>query len=322
MSAIQKVFWNNPANATIVAQLKNYLNSKNYSSASKSFVKNICDFQIATSNTTLINKLLTLANNDIESAQQIIDYLSNEGNCEASQTFATWATTYYQSHPETTAEQFNNWFMGESEGVDISGYDIAYWENPNINFPQQNLPTWLNFDSAYPTVSGADLVSTIGGAVQQAYNDYPSLSRGYCALKVSRGLNYSGITIPQITTTNGNPGTIMGADGKYYFLSAKALNKWMRETFGTNPATTGTPYNANHHYFTGAQGGIKGENFPTLTARMKGIYSMIALDNIQSTWASGHADKIDDSLCTFGCHFYDSNNQLMPIKSIDIWVLN
>lgn len=28
-----------------------------------------------------------------------------------------------------------------------------------------------------------------------------------CALKVSRALNYSGITIPQITTTAGKPGT-------------------------------------------------------------------------------------------------------------------
>jgi len=43
LSATQKVFWNNTANATIVTQLKNYLNSKNYSSESKSFVKQFID---------------------------------------------------------------------------------------------------------------------------------------------------------------------------------------------------------------------------------------------------------------------------------------
>ena len=43
LSATQKVFWNNTANATVVTQLKNYLNSKNYSSESKSFVKQFID---------------------------------------------------------------------------------------------------------------------------------------------------------------------------------------------------------------------------------------------------------------------------------------
>ncbi|MES2487936.1 MAG: hypothetical protein V4581_18560 [Bacteroidota bacterium] len=111
-------------------------------------------------------------------------------------------------------------------------------------------------------------------------------------------------------------GPILGADGKYYFLNAKALNKWMRETFGTNPATTTTPLNANYHYFTGTQGGTNGENYPTLTSGLKGIYSMVSSN---SYWGSGHADLIENGVCVFGCHFTDTPPA--PIDYIDIWVL-
>jgi hypothetical protein len=49
-------------------------------------------------------------------------------------------------------------------------------------------------------------------------------------------LNYYGVTIPYIVTTNGNTGTVLGSDGKYYFLNAKSLNKWMQKTFGVSPS--------------------------------------------------------------------------------------
>ncbi|RZJ66560.1 MAG: hypothetical protein EOO50_09310 [Flavobacterium sp.] len=242
-----------------------------------------------------------------------ISYYINQGGDEG---FATWAVDYLMDHPSITWSQFVNWFMMPREGQDVLSYDETYWENPNLTFPQQNLPTWANFQSAYPTNNGATLVQTIGGAVQQAFIDYPNLVAGYCALKVSRGLNYSGINIPQIITTNGNPGTVMGADGKYYFLNAKALNKWMKETFGTNPATTTTPYNANHVHIDGSEGGMNGQNYPALTSGIKGIYSMVSTNPL---WASGHADLISEGVCVFGCHFYDTPPA--PIDYIDIWTL-
>jgi hypothetical protein len=209
----------------------------------------------------------------------------------------------------------SNWFFTPREGQDFF-YDTSYWDNPNIVFPQQDLPSWDDFDLAYPREEGADLVLIVGGAVELAYNNYPSLSRGYCALKVSRALNYSGITIPQITTSINNPGTIQGSDGKYYFLNAKALNKWMRKTFGTNPATSFTPYNGNHVHIDGSEGGENGLNFPDLVLGLKGIYSMVSTN---SQWASGHADLIQDGLCVFGCHFHDIPPA--PIEYIDIWIL-
>ncbi|MGV9002663.1 T6SS effector amidase Tae4 family protein [Flavobacterium sp.] len=105
-------------------------------------------------------------------------------------------------------------------------------------------------------------------------------------------------------------------DGKYYFLNAKALNKWMRETFGTNPASNGTPSNQNHHHINGTEGGLNGINFPSLVDGLKGIYSMVSTN---PNWASGHADLINNSTCLSGCHFYDTPPA--PIDYIDIWVL-
>ena len=46
-----------------------------------------------------------------------------------------------------------------------------------------------------------------------------------CALRVSRALNYSGVTIPNIANH-----TFQGSDGKYYFLSSAKLYNWMIKT--------------------------------------------------------------------------------------------
>jgi hypothetical protein len=48
---------------------------------------------------------------------------------------------------------------------------------------------------------------------------------------------------------------------------------------------------------------------------------MVAEESIQSTWASGHCDLIEDGECVFGCYFYDAHNQIMPVQYIDIWIL-
>jgi hypothetical protein len=241
---------------------------------------------------------------------QTIQYQSDNNWSPESYEFADWARDYKFGNPDVPWAQFQNWFMTPREGKD-GDYDAPFWENPNLTFPQQQLPTFQSFDDAYPRTSGADLALLIGGDVLQLYNKYPSVVRGFCALKVSRGLNYSGITIPYIVTTNKNPGTVLGSDGKYYFLNAKALNKWMQKTFGVSPS------NPNHKKILGSQSGKNGENFPFLTAGIKGIYSMVSTN---SEWASGHADLINNGTCIFGCHFYDTPPA--PIDYIDIWILN
>lgn len=226
------------------------------------------------------------------------------------QEFLAFKNDYFIEHPNTTEAQFQNWFLTPREDKD-GDYDSTYWDNPNLTFPEQNLPTFQAFDTAYPRIDGSELAQLVGGQVLQLYNQYPSTVRGFCALKVSRALNYSGINIPNIITTNGQPGTVLGSDGKYYFLNAKALNTWMRKTFGVSPQ------NPNHIKILGSQGGINSQNFPSLTAGIKGIYSMVSTN---SQWASGHADLINNGNCIFGCHFYDIPPA--PIDYIDIWKLN
>jgi hypothetical protein len=96
----------------------------------------------------------------------------------------------------------------------------------------------------------------------------------------------------------------------------------MRETFGTNPASSANPYNANHLSLTGIQGGTNGVNFPDLLKGKKAIYSMITTNQYStSTRVSGHADLLftdsnDFGNCAFGCFFN------LPIERIDIWILN
>lgn len=233
--------------------------------------------------------------------------------------FAKWAINYTLANLNTlTIEQFENWFMGTSEGQD-GDYDAAYWEDPNLTFQQQNLPTFTSFKDACPSkYSNAETVcNAIGGNVLTMYNAVIGQNKklNTCAIRISRALNYSGVVIPSLPDNpNGTKNSVTGADGKNYIINAKVLNTWMRKTFGTNPS--------NYLRFTSSQGGIKGVNFPILLANVKGIYSMVAPDSIQSTWGTGHADLLENGSCLLSCHFYDANNNFVPINYIDVWILN
>jgi uncharacterized membrane protein YgcG len=237
--------------------------------------------------------------------------------------FANFTLSFLIQNPNASWEQFENWFMGISEGKADEDYDAAYWNDPNLIFPPQNLPSWQNYYNGFPKdTNGKGLlgpaVYNLVGGVPKAMRDgvlndsNPNNDRDYdnaCALRVSKALNYSGIIIPNLANQ-----TFKGGDGKYYFLSAKKLNAWMRKTFGTNPATTITPFNANHIHITGDQAGVNGVNLPSLLGGKKGIYSLVSSN---SSWASGHGDILQpNGTCINGCHFYDA-----PIAFIDIWQL-
>jgi hypothetical protein len=230
--------------------------------------------------------------------------------------FGTWAITYLKENPTVQFSKFKNQFLGKVEGKDgdDNAYDSTYWENPTLDFPQQNLPSWANYYNAYPHASDSSGLSAdsvyklVGGAIYQKHISPDSnIRKNYqnaCALRVSRALLYSGINIPEV------PGTMKGGDGKNYFLAARALNAWMRKTFKTYPT------NPNHHHFTKAQGGVNGRNFPTLLAPYKGIYSLVSPKG--STWATGHADCwLPNGKCVNNCHFADAD-----IEYVDMWELN
>jgi hypothetical protein len=136
----------------------------------------------------------------------------------------------------------------------------------------------------------------------------------YKAIRMSSALIKCGITIPFIPDSNkGFKNTVK--DGNYLITNAKALNTWMRKTFGTNPV--------NYRHFTAAQGGIKGDLFPDLMKSIKadGIYSMVSRAEIQESWGTGHADFLENADCLLNCHFYDVNNNFVPIDYIDVWIL-
>jgi len=123
-------------------------------------------------------------------------------------------------------------------------------------------------------------------------------------LKVSIALNGAGITIPNIPTSDpSSPGTVKGEDGKYYFLNAKSLTKWMKLTFGV------APDNPNHITKSGTE--ISGSLIDMFGTK-KGIY--VALFD-ESDDATGHADIYEGGGCSGGCHETEA-------EILHLWSLN
>ncbi len=239
-------------------------------------------------------------------ADELLEYLMSESR-EVKE-FGRWAVGYLVGNPAVSFETFKNQFIGTPEGQD-GEYDTEYWDDPNLSFPQQSLPSWDNFESAFPKRSDQlyetpyQLYTSIGKKVIDQYNSDPARYQNTCALRVSKALNYSGINIPS------GPDRYEGADGKYYFLSAKALLTWMKKTFGTP---------SGDNYLTSAQGGPYGQNFASHLSGKKGIYMMVPNypgDNYFR--ASGHADLINSSVCDGKCFF----NAKGGVHEIFIWEL-
>jgi hypothetical protein len=222
--------------------------------------------------------------------------------------FTKWAIDYLMQNPNVTLQQFLNWFSPDAIGEESTeSQNVTYWDNPNLTFPQQSLPTFDDFFSAYPpsSTTALQLCTQIGGQILILHNNIVAQNKkmNTCAVRLSRALNYSGVTIPNVS------GTKLGDDGKYYFTFASDMNKWMKKTFGTNPVEPPGPLNLNHYRYTKAQ--ILAN--PQILAGKKGIFSMVSSN---PDWSSGHCDLLfDDVTCLNNCHFEG------PIGYIDIWIL-
>ncbi|MBX2953339.1 MAG: hypothetical protein KF870_12600 [Leadbetterella sp.] len=245
-----------------------------------------------------------------EEAVEMLLYLQANNFSTESLAFALWAFNYINVNLDVTWDHIRNWFLTPTEGQDHF-YDDSYWSDPSLTFPAQSLPSWSAFQAAFPKKNGgqmpsSEVYSLVGGALYNNHLANPIAYSNACAVRVSRGLNYSGVTIPEISGQ-----TEKGADNKNYFLSAKSLNAWMRKTFGT-------PTGSNH--LTGSQGGTNGVNFPNLLQGKKGIYIMIA--NYPGTnyfGATGHADILESGTCPDNrCYF----NPKGGVYYIDVWPLN
>ncbi len=214
---------------------------------------------------------------------------------------------FKKTHPQFSLAQLDNWFTFEKSTLEFP-IDQPDLDDLDIDFPPQNLPSLGAFLAAFPSRedpnydNGEKLFKAIGGDVLELFNQG---AKNTCTLRVSKGLNYSGVTIPYI------PGvTVKGADNKYYFTMVKNLAKWMEKTFGT-------PTGSNH--LAGALAGETGENLPGLLNGKRGIYIMIVKNSYVEIFdATGHADIYIDDMCDGECHF-----DIGPdIEVILFWELN
>jgi hypothetical protein len=258
---------------------------------------------------------------------EIKNYLDNNYFTDDSKQFIYWAIAYLNEHPEISFNQFVNQFMGITEGTD-QDFNQDFWDNPNLVFPQQDLPSWDAFNDAYPKNTAQDfemgapsVYYLVGGNVKAmkdgVLNDTnPNNDHDYdnaCALRVSRALNYSGVTIPHIFGK-----TFKGADNKYYFLGAANLFNWMIKTF---PLSTNTTYQVD-----GENAGPNGSFLPLLLDNNDnpnddsnhGIYLMLPINPGPNAFgASGHAGIYTTPALT---HYYF--NATGGIKLATLWILN
>lgn len=223
-----------------------------------------------------------------------------------------WAVSYLYNNSSVPLETFKNQFLAELEGSDGDDYDSAYWDNPNLSFPTQSLPTYQAFAAAYPGHhdarfdSAVEVYTAIGGAMLDIYTAHPLENENTCAARLSVALQACGISIPHL------PGkTFKGKENQYYFMGAANMISWMKMTFGI-------PTGSNH--ITAAEAGLRSANVSDLLSGKKGIYGLIPINTSKQTGfgASGHIDMLINQKCDGGCYFYPKGG---GIKDIYIWPL-
>ncbi|WP_131535492.1 T6SS effector amidase Tae4 family protein [Pedobacter nototheniae] len=236
-------------------------------------------------------KSFLAASPDVSSG--VLEYLRINGKTAETIDFANWSVGYLFNN--RNFEEFKNAFLNfKADGSDgPEDFDENYWNDPNLVIQQQTLPTLFEFSLAYPKsgfgkaefeMSAPEVFDLVGGTPKALRDASLSDSDPYnnntysnaCALRVSRALNYSGVTIPEVS------GTYKGGDGKNYFLSAASLNAWMTKTF--------PPTASNSVRLTAANAGKNGEGFATALNGLNGIYIMIPnYPGPTYFGASGHA---------------------------------
>ena len=232
--------------------------------------------------------------NNYNNVTQLYNYLSNQNFSQPAIDFVNSAITALINGDVNNFDELLNQEMSNNDQLE---FDPIFWDN--FSFQHQNLPSYTNFNNAYPkNMSGTDVFQLVGGNINSM-----AIANGWvnaCATRVSRALNYSGVSIPNI------PGkTFKGGDNKYYFVSAANLYRWMIGTFG-QPTIS----------LSGTQAHTDGSGFFTQANGQKGIY--ILIPNYPALFgASGHADIFDGQ--DFDGHGYF--NASGGVHSVNLWVL-
>lgn len=156
-------------------------------------------------------------------------------------------------------------------------------------------PTWSKFWEEYPDYwnypKPEDVKKLIGGEVAEDW------ITNTCAIRMSRGLNYSGVPVP---AKFAGLVTVKGSDGKRYGIRVREMRKWL-------PTVLGQPV----FDLTKKQG----EAFDKTTL---GTYKGILAFDIHFADATGH---LDAWLGTSFSHEYAAQEYWSAATRITLWSL-
>lgn len=240
--------------------------------------------------------------------------------------FANWAINFFMQNPNISWTQFQNWFMGESEGQD-GEYDLA----SEIAFQQQqfqkhSLPSMTSYENAFPSNPNATYPNYyrdaapnyevynnyVGGRLKQLFNQnggniIGNPYRNACAVRQSFTHNKLGIMIPFQHNDH------KGDYNWNYILTASKMGVFLEGTYG--PPT---------HKLIGTDANDLKKIGDFLKGKT-GIYLVINNDPSKNTGAgyTGHTDMIKNGYVSGGANVTNSSGQIVRggIKYIYIWEL-
>lgn len=230
--------------------------------------------------------------------------------------FLNWAFEFLLDNPDVSISNFENWFMGTSEGqdgeitgntdIDLSSFYYQPRQMPTyqqfINvYPKKNYPGYPGYFSQMPASEVYELVGNplynlfiTSGGNQGNY-------RNACPVRWSYAMNRLGINIPQ------NSQSLRGADyngmQQFYYFRASTVDDAMEKIFG--PPT---------HKLTGNDANNP-EKIALFLKGKTGIY--VSINNSPSTANfTGHVDLIQNGHIPGGANVYNIGG---GVKSIKIW---
>lgn len=226
----------------------------------------------------------------------------------------TAALSALMNNADIPWELIEDWFLNTPDytepNLNIDPNNITY-DTPLI---QQELPSFEDFVDNFPKRGTAgnysempttNVYHMVGGSLLNSHLNNPSAYSNACSIRGSRGLLYSGISIPVLNYPGVGQRTQKGGDNNNYILDAVSFDKYMRDKFGD--AT---------HELTGTDA-----NDPVKVANLlngkNGIYVIINSSHAQAGY-SGHVDAIINGDCISNAYTTPSGG----VKSIRIWALN
>jgi len=235
----------------------------------------------------------------------------------------TSAVVYINQNPNTTWEQYENWFITKSDSQSMeydNGISDAVFSQQT--FQQHSLPKMSDYELAFPSKPNLtypdyyrDAESNInvynnyvGGRLKAKFNEGPMNSSNElwnaCATRQSYAHNKLGIMIPF------QHNDLIGDNNWNYIVKASTMGIFLEKTYG-----------APTYKLIGADANDKNKIAKFLEGKT-GIYLSINNDRSLAGF-SGHTDMIKNGYVSGGANVTNSNGNIVNggIKYIYIWEL-